>query len=123
MRVKGLKCRQVSSVLTLFVMPYSMLLLNCKLELELFNPSTLKSVVTWCSSAPLSGGGGETHILAFFFFFYPTNNGCLINFRLSSDAEILLNKCQLSILQVGTKRAKSVRNVCTFQLNYHFAYH
>ncbi len=37
---------------------------------------------------------------------YPTNNALLINFRLSSDAEILLNSHRLS-LQTGAKRVKT----------------
>ena len=40
-----------------------------------------------------------------FFFACPANNAVLINFRLSSDAEILPNKHWLSI-QIGAKRAK-----------------
>ena len=38
---------------------------------------------------------------------YPTNNATLINFPLSSDAEIFVNNRRLS-MQIGAKRAKNV---------------
>ena len=38
---------------------------------------------------------------------YPTNSALLINFRLSSDAEILLIKCRLSI-RIGAKTSHCV---------------
>ncbi len=51
----------------------------------------------------------------------PTNNALLINFLLSSDAEIFVNRHQLST-QIGTKRAKKVCvcNLYVFQLSFHF---
>ncbi len=36
---------------------------------------------------------------------YPTNSALLVNFRLSSDAEIFVNKHRLS-MQVGAERAR-----------------
>ncbi len=52
-----------------------------------------------------------------------TNNALLINFRLSSDAEILLIKHRLS-MQIGAKRAKKrACNVYIFQLSSLSAYH
>ncbi len=44
-------------------------------------------------------GPGDGHTVC------PTNNALLINFRLSSDAEIFGNEPRLSV-QIGTKRAK-----------------
>ncbi len=53
----------------------------------------------------------------------PTNNALLINFLLSSDAEIFVSKHRLSI-QIGAKRAKKrVCNVYVFRLGFHFAHH
>ncbi len=43
----------------------------------------------------------------------PTNNALLINFWLSSDARIFVNKHRPSI-QIGAKRAKNVYAMCTF---------
>ena len=42
----------------------------------------------------------------------PTNNALLINFLLSSDAEIFVTKHRLSI-QIGAKHAKNVHATCT----------
>ncbi len=52
---------------------------------------------------------------------YPTNKALLMNFRLSSDAEILL--LSTDSIQIGTKRAKRVCNVYISQPSFHFAYH
>ncbi len=51
---------------------------------------------------------------------HPTNNALLINFRLSSDAEILLTSHRLS-LQMSAKRAMRILHI--FQPSFHFAYH
>ena len=54
---------------------------------------------------------------------YPTNNKLLIKFRLSSDAEIFVNKCQLC-KQVGAEPAKTCMQCVRykFRLSLHFAH-
>ncbi len=54
---------------------------------------------------------------------YPTNNNNLINFRLSSDAEIFVNNHRLSITNRCQNVQKCVRYVYTFRLSFHSAYH
>ncbi len=52
----------------------------------------------------------------------PTNNALLINFLLSSDAEIFVDKHRLS-MQIGAEsweKKPHVRNVYVFRLSFHF---
>ena len=53
---------------------------------------------------------------------HPTNNALLINFRLSSDAEILLISTEWAHKSVPNAQ-KHVCNVYIFQLSIHFGYH
>ncbi len=54
---------------------------------------------------------------------YPTNNALLLNFLLSSDAEIFVSKHRLSIYKSAPSVQTRVRNVYVFQLSFLFAYH
>ncbi len=53
---------------------------------------------------------------------YPTNNALLINFRLGSDAEVLLMSTDWACKSASNVK-KCVCIVHIFQLSFHFAYH
>ncbi len=53
----------------------------------------------------------------------PTDNALLINFGLSSEAEIFVNKHRLSIQNRGQNVLRRVCNAYVFRLSFHFACH
>ena len=55
--------------------------------------------------------------------YYPTNNALLISFRVSSDAEIFVNKHRLSMQIIAPNVQKRACNVYIFRLSFHLAYH
>ncbi len=57
-----------------------------------------------------------------FFSTFPTHNALLVNFRLSSDAEILLISTNWACKSAPNLQ-KSVCNMYIFQRSFHFAYH
>ncbi len=63
------------------------------------------------------------HFLTTFVDSFPTNNGLLINFRLTSDAEILFNEHRRSMRNRRQNVQKRVCNVYVFQRSFHFACH
>ncbi len=62
-------------------------------------------IVEICKSVGVETVGLPTIVFFLVGFTLPTNNSLLINFRLSSDEEIFINKHRVSI-QIGAKRAK-----------------